>query len=60
MRTAIGCRARSGWATLVAVRASDENSRRPDIVVSRRIDLTKHGGADEKQPYHAGCPPAAR
>ena len=29
--------------------------RRPDILVSRRIDLTKHGGADEKQPYHAGA-----
>lgn len=55
MRAAIGCRARSGWATLVAVQMPEDDVHLPDLVLSRRINLTRHGGADEKQPYHAGA-----
>lgn len=54
---AIGLRAHSGWAALVAVAGTP---RSPDVLARRRIELSDPGFEGSKQPYHAaeGKPPA--
>jgi hypothetical protein len=49
-RAAIGLRAHSGWAALVAVAGS---LRSPAVVERRRIVLADASVAGSKQPYHA-------
>jgi hypothetical protein len=46
---AVGFRAHSGWAALVAV-AGDKRS--PEVVDRRRVELTDARHPDSKQPYH--------
>ena len=47
---AIGLRAHSGWAALVAVAGTP---RSPEILVRRRIELADPKVPGSKQPYHA-------
>ncbi|PWU02083.1 MAG: hypothetical protein C5B51_21585 [Terriglobia bacterium] len=49
-RTALGFRAHSGWAALVAL----ADSSRPPVVVHRqRLQLSDPASVDAKQPFHA-------
>ncbi|HSY48983.1 MAG TPA: hypothetical protein VLC46_09240 [Thermoanaerobaculia bacterium] len=51
MRIAVGLKAHSGWAALVAMGASGHGYQ---LVDRRRIELVEPGDADwAKQPYHA-------
>ena len=57
MQIAIGLKAHSGWAALVAIGRSGSGLQ---IIDRRRIELVEPGDADwAKQPYHAadGLPP---
>ena len=47
---ALGLRAHSGWAALVAVAGS---LRSPAVIERRRIELADPGDQDAKQPFHA-------
>src|SRR5579864_2927395 len=51
-RVALGFRAHSGWAVLVAV-AGD--GRAPEVIKRRRIELIDAGTPGAKQPYHAAA-----
>jgi hypothetical protein len=46
---AIGLRARSGWATLVAIAGSADS---PSVIDRRRIELVKTFTYEFRQPYH--------
>ncbi len=52
-RAALGFRAHSGWAALVAVAGSP---RSPRVLDRRRIELAEPGIPGSKQPYHAAEP----
>lgn len=52
-RAAIGCRAHSGWAALVAVTGS---ASAPEIIARRRIEIADPGIRGSKQPFHAAEP----
>ncbi len=57
LRIAVGLKAHSGWAALVAIGRSGSGLQ---IIDRRRIELVEPGDADwAKQPYHAadGLPP---
>lgn len=57
MRIAVGLKAHSGWAALVAIGLSGNDLR---VIDRRRIELVDPGDIDwAKQPYHAadGLPP---
>lgn len=47
---ALGFRAHSGWAALVAVSGSPES---PTVILRRRIELVDPENPDYRQPYHA-------
>ena len=49
---AIGLRAHSGWAALVAIVGP---ARAPDVILRRRIELLDRGIAGAAQPYHAAA-----
>lgn len=49
---ALGFRAHSGWAVLVAV-AGDQHM--PDVIGRRRLDLVHADSPGAKQPYHAAA-----
>jgi len=58
MRTALGLRAHSGWAALVAVGGTIEA---PHVLERRRLTIANAEMAGSKQPYHAAAGlPAAR
>jgi hypothetical protein len=48
--TAVGLRAHSGWAALVAVAGTP---RSPEILLRRRVELADPRVPGSKQPYHA-------
>ena len=50
LAAALGLRAHSGWAALVAVAGSPES---PAVLLRRRIELADPGTQGSKQPYHA-------
>lgn len=50
IRAAIGLRAHSGWAALVAVAGTP---RSPTVLLRRRIELSDPTFPGSKQPYHA-------
>lgn len=50
MRIAVGFKAHSGWAVLVAVGLSSKDIQ---VIDRRRIELIKPGATWAKQPYHA-------
>ena len=52
-KAAIGLRAHSGWAALVAL-AGSANS--PEVIARRRIEIADPGIRGSKQPYHAAEP----
>ncbi|HEV8037550.1 MAG TPA: hypothetical protein VGP62_01720 [Bryobacteraceae bacterium] len=52
-KAAIGLRAHSGWAALVAL-AGPANS--PEVIARRRIEIADPGIRGSKQPYHAAEP----
>jgi hypothetical protein len=52
-RAAIGCRAHSGWAALVAVAGTVKS---PEVVARRRIEIADPGIRGSKQPFHAAEP----
>jgi hypothetical protein len=52
-KAAIGFRAHSGWAALVAVAGSLDN---PEIIARRRIEIADPSIGGSKQPYHAAEP----
>lgn len=47
---AIGLRAHSGWAALVAVGG---DPRAPQVILRERIEMADDGDAEARQPYHA-------
>jgi hypothetical protein len=49
--TAIGFRAKTGWAAVVLLGGP---AAAPRVLDSRRIDLCDPGEPDSRQPYHAG------
>ena len=49
-KAALGFRAHSGWATLVAVAGP---LRSPTVIDRRRLELVDPGAPECKQPYHA-------
>jgi len=49
-KAAIGFRAHSGWAALVAVSGSFDS---PEIIARRRIEIADAAIGGSKQPYHA-------
>jgi len=51
-RAALGFRAHSGWAALVAVAGPE---RVPDVVLRGRVELCEHRTRSEAQPYHAAA-----
>jgi hypothetical protein len=52
-RAALGLRAHSGWAALVAVAGSPES---PDVIHRRRIETADPAIRGSKQPFHAAEP----
>jgi hypothetical protein len=52
-RAALGLRAHSGWAALVALVDSAES---PDVVIRRRIETADPAIRGSKQPFHAAEP----
>jgi hypothetical protein len=52
-RAALGCRAHSGWAALVAVGGS---AKSPEVIARRRIEIADPGIHGSKQPFHAAEP----
>ena len=52
IRAALGCRAHSGWAALVALGGTAQS---PVILERLRMDLADPGLAGSKQPYHAAA-----
>jgi hypothetical protein len=52
-KAAIGLRAHSGWAAMVAL-AGPANS--PEVIARRRIEIADPGIRGSKQPYHAAEP----
>jgi hypothetical protein len=52
MRTALGFRAHSGWAAMVAVAGTMES---PTILERRRIEIADPKLPHSKQPYHAAA-----
>lgn len=52
-KAAIGCRAHSGWAALVAVTGSADC---PEVIARRRIEIADAAIRGSKQPYHAAEP----
>ncbi|HEV2688840.1 MAG TPA: hypothetical protein VGV35_09805 [Bryobacteraceae bacterium] len=52
-RAAIGLRAHSGWAALVAVAGSFES---PQVIARRRIETSDAAIRGSKQPFHAAEP----
>jgi hypothetical protein len=51
-RVALGFRAHSGWAALVALR---DPVAAPLVVQRRRLELIDHGDSQAAQPYHAAA-----
>ena len=51
-RVALGFRAHSGWAALVAIAGSPDS---PAVIDRRRIELAEPGIPASKQPYHAAA-----
>jgi hypothetical protein len=49
-KAAIGLRAHSGWAALVALAGPPDS---PEVVARRRIEIADPGIRGSKQPYHA-------
>jgi hypothetical protein len=56
MECALGLRAHSGWAAVVAVAAPDEAAEGPRVVLRERLELTDPAIPGAKQPYHAAEP----
>jgi hypothetical protein len=54
-RAALGFRAHSGWAALVAVAGSAES---PEVILRRRLVIADPDLSGSKQPYHAAEPMA--
>jgi len=54
-RAALGFRAHSGWAVMVAVGGSAEA---PEVILRRRLVIADPNLAGSKQPYHAAEPMA--
>jgi hypothetical protein len=52
-RVAIGCRAHSGWAALVAIGGSPGS---PEVILRRRIENADADIPGSKQPFHAAEP----
>ena len=52
-RAAIGFRAHSGWAALVAVAGTVKS---PEVIARRRIEIADPGIRGSKQPFHAAEP----
>jgi hypothetical protein len=52
MRTALGFRAHSGWAALVAIAGTIET---PCVIERRRIEIADPRVSNSKQPYHAAA-----
>jgi hypothetical protein len=52
-RAALGCRAHSGWAALVAIAGPP---RSPQVIDRRRIETCDASIRGSKQPYHAAEP----
>jgi hypothetical protein len=52
-KAAIGFRAHSGWAALVAVTGPGSS---PEVIARRRIEISDPGIRGSKQPYHAAEP----
>src|SRR5258707_13482280 len=52
-RAAIGCRAHSGWAALVAIGGSPGS---PEVILRRRIENADPEIPGSKQPFHAAEP----
>jgi len=53
LRAAIGCRAHSGWAALVAIGGSPGS---PEVILRRRIENADPEIPGSKQPFHAAEP----
>ena len=53
LRAAIGCRAHSGWAALVAIGGSLGS---PEVILRRRIENADPEIPGSKQPFHAAEP----
>src|SRR5882762_925034 len=53
LHAAIGCRAHSGWAALVAIGGSPGS---PEVVLRRRIENADPEIPGSKQPFHAAEP----
>jgi hypothetical protein len=51
MGSALGFTIKSGWACAVVL---DGTAKSPQVVTSRRIDLSDPADAQGRQPYHAG------
>jgi len=49
-KTAVGFTIKSGWACAVVLSGTD---RAPELIDSRRIELSDPADADARQPYHA-------
>jgi hypothetical protein len=49
-KAAIGLRAHSGWAALVALAGSADS---PEVIARRRIEIADPGIGGSKQPFHA-------
>ncbi len=52
-RAAIGFRAHSGWAALVAVGGT---MKAPEVIARRRLEIADQGIRGSKQPFHAAEP----
>ena len=52
-KAAIGLRAHSGWAALVALAGP---AATPEVVARRRIEIADPGIRGSKQPFHAAEP----
>jgi hypothetical protein len=52
-KAAIGLRAHSGWAALVALAGPADS---PEVIARRRIEIVDPGIRGSKQPYHAAEP----
>ena len=52
LSAAIGLRAHSGWAALVAIVGP---ARQPDVILRRRLEFLDRGIAGAAQPYHAAA-----
>jgi hypothetical protein len=52
VRAALGLRAHSGWAALVAIAGP---ARSPDVILRRRVELVDKGTSRSAQPYHAAA-----